>query len=151
MLESQLNNLKLQDKDVDTYVNSMIEIGSKLGHDADTLTGAFPSGIQNDDLKMHVFGTNNYTLDNYRQRAKLYLSAHPTAYQSARSAAAPAVHSNLVALITETTNAFKDLAKDFIDALDPHTNLEISHMTEGQEGQKDHGKGQGRGLQVVTI
>ncbi len=74
MLESQLHNLRLVGSDVDGYVNSLLEIGRKLNRAPDTLTGTFLMGLQNELLKTHVMGTDNHTIENYRQRAKLYLS-----------------------------------------------------------------------------
>ncbi len=113
MLESQLHNLKLENSDVDSYVAQMLELGRKLNRTADSLTGSFLMGLNNDSLRQYVMGTDNHTIDNYRQRAKLFLSANPTTAVSPVATATANSDPTLIALLQETTAAVRDMSLDF--------------------------------------
>ena len=58
---------------LETYKQSILELGGKIGLSGDTLASHFLRGLP-DNVRIHCLGADSHTLENYIRRAKLFES-----------------------------------------------------------------------------
>ena len=77
VLESRLQSRVLSPSEsTEDYYSSILALGAALNRSNDMLTAAFLNGLP-ENMKEFIIGTDSHTLDNYMNRARLFVARHP--------------------------------------------------------------------------